>query len=132
MNESKIITFNRKPKITFEKCGLNIEKNFMQAPICECGCGGKASIVLESQSDVGQFCGQMCDANDCCQCAVFAITKENKMVGAIKIGEEIQIIGTSTPLSNYDEIGKIAGELELHCYGLICWSEDNLYEVIEK
>ena len=57
MNKSRIITFNRKPNITFEKCGLNIEKNFLQAPICECGCGGKASIVLNSQSDVSQFCG---------------------------------------------------------------------------
>ena len=28
MNKTKIITFNRKPSITFEKCGLNIEKNF--------------------------------------------------------------------------------------------------------
>lgn len=56
MNKSRIITFNRKPSITFEKCGLDIEKNFMQAHICECGCGGKASIVFNSQSDVSQFC----------------------------------------------------------------------------
>lgn len=130
MNKSRIITFNRKPNITFEKCGLNIEKNFLQAPICECGCGGKTRIILETQYDIGQFCGQMCDENDCYQCAVFAITKENEMIVAVKIGEDIQIL--RCPLCNYREIGKLANELELHCYGLICWYEDNLYDVIER
>ena len=132
MNKTKIITFNRKPSITFEKCGLNIEKNFLQAPICECGCGGKASIVLNSQSDVSQFCGQMCAENDCNQCAVFAINKDNSLIGAIKLGDDIRIIGSTGSLDDYGTLGEIADEFELHCYGLICWYEDNFYNVIER
>lgn len=132
MSESRVITFNRMPNITFEKCGLDIEKNFMQAPVCECGCGGKASIVLNDQSDVSQFCGQMCAENDCNQCAVFVINKDNSLIGAIKLGNDIQIIGSTGSLDDYETLGEIADEFELHCYGLICWIKDNLYYVVEK
>lgn len=130
MSESRVITFNRKLNITFEKCGLDIEKNFIQAPIC--GGGGKASIVLNSQSDVSQFCVQMCAENDCNQCAVFAINKDNSLIGAIKLGDDIQIIGSTGSLDDYETLGEIANEFELHCYGLICWIKDNLYDVIER
>lgn len=132
MNESKLIAFNRKPDITFGKCGLDIERNFIQAPLCECGCGGKASIALNSQSDVSRFCGQMCAENDCNQCAVFAINKDNSFIGAIKFGDDIQIIGSTGFLDDYETLGEIADEFELHCYGLICWIDDNLYDVVEK
>ena len=104
----------------------------MQAPICECGCGGKASIVLNSQSDVSQFCGQMCAENDCNQCAVFAINKDNSLIGAIKLGDDIRIIGSTGSLDDYGTLGEIADEFELHCYGLICWIKDNLYDVVER
>lgn len=132
MSESRVITFNRKPNITLEKCGLDIEKNFIQAPVCKCGCGGKGSIVLNSQSEVSQFCGQMCAENDCNQCAVFAINKDNSLIGAIKLGDDIQIIGSTGSLDDYGILGDIAKEFELHCYGLICWIKDNLYDVVEK
>ena len=132
MNKTKIITFNRKPSITFEKCGLNIEKNFLQAPICECGRGGNASIVLYSQSDVCPFCGLMCAGLDGIQCAVFAINKDNSLIGAIKLGYDIRIIGSTGSLDDYGTLGEIADEFELHCYGLICWIKDNLYDVVER
>ena len=60
----------------------------------------------------------------------YDITKENKMIAAVKFGEDIQIF--SCPLSNYREIGEFANEFNFHCYGLICWYEDNLYDVIER
>lgn len=132
MSESRVITFNRMPNITFEKCGLDIKKNFMQAPVCECGCRGKASIILNSQRDVSQFCGQMCTENDCNQCAVFAINKDNSLIGAIKLGDDIRIIGSAGSLDDYRTLGEFADEFELHCYGLICWIKDNLYDAIEK
>ena len=31
--------------------GLDKEKNFLQAPVCECGCGGKAVLLLKDEKE---------------------------------------------------------------------------------
>ena len=40
----KIKKFNIRPE-WFGAYGLDKEKNFMQAPTCECGCGGKGVLL---------------------------------------------------------------------------------------
>ena len=107
--ESTIIRYEYRPRITFEKCGLDVERNFLQAPTCECGCGTKANLVLNTDDDVLDFCGCMCADNECCQCAVFAITKENKLLGAVKCGEDnIQLIQSTTNTFDLKDIGLMA------------------------
>lgn len=131
--ESTIIRYEYRPRITFEKCGLDVERNFLQAPTCECGCGTKTNLVLNTDDDVLDFCGCMCTDNECCQCAVFAITKENKLLGAVKCGEDnIQLIQSTTNTFDLKDIGFMAEQLELHCYGLLNWKKDNLWEIVEK
>lgn len=129
---SKVIVFNREAKFTFDKCGLDIKKNFLEAPECRCGCGGKSSLVLKTDDELIDFCGIMCEGSDCNQCGVFAITKDNTVVGAIRQNTKICIIASSIPLSDYKEIGKLANELKLHCYGLLKWIDDGLYGIIDE
>jgi hypothetical protein len=78
--KSAIIRYEYRPRITFEKRGLDVERNFLQAPTCECGCGGKANLVLNTDDDVLDFCGCMCADNECCQCAVFCNHKREQVI----------------------------------------------------
>lgn len=131
--KSTIIRYEYRPRITFEKCGLDVEHNFLQTPTCECGCGGKANLVLNTDDDVLDFCGCMCADNECCQCAVFSITKENKLLGAVKCDEDhIQLIQSTTNTFDLKDIGFMAEQLGLHCYGLLNWKKNNLWEIVEK
>ena len=41
-----------KKDITFEKCGLDIEKNFISAPPCPCGCGGPSRLIAKGKDDI--------------------------------------------------------------------------------
>ena len=43
----KIKKFNIRPE-WFGAYGLDKEKNFMQAPTCECGCGGKSVLLIDN------------------------------------------------------------------------------------
>lgn len=118
--------------ITFETCGLNKENNFLEAPICLCGCGGKTNIVLETDDDVLDFCGAMCDENDCYHCAVFAINNENKLLAAICEGYDIHLVESEDVIEDYKDIGKMFDELGLHCFGLIVSNGDGSYKVVEE
>lgn len=120
-----------KKDITFEKCGLDIKKNFISAPMCPCGCGDPAQLVVKEKNDILSFGYGICEAEECMKCAVFAVTKEKKMLGVIKYDGVIQCM-ESRGVVELDSIGVLADRLELHKYGLICWDEDNLYRVVEE
>ena len=44
-----------KKDITFEKCGLDIEKNFISAPPCPCGCGGPSRLIAKGKDDILRY-----------------------------------------------------------------------------
>ena len=76
----------------FAGYGLNKFKNFMQAPICECGCGGTCEILLNDNKELFGFMNEMLLDNDCDCCAVFAHSYDGKMFAAIKcIGEDMDL-----------------------------------------
>ena len=119
--------------ITLKDCGLDPESNFMQAPECECGCGEKCSICLKNDDETLSFCKTMVYENDeCNKCAVFAITKENMLLGAIKQEDDIYCFKSKDPIKYMSEIGEIFDGLELHCYGLIVWNGEGLYRIVEE
>lgn len=119
--------------ITLKDCGLDPEWNFMQAPECECGCGEKCSICLENEDETLGFCKTMVhENNECNKCAVFAITKENMLLGAIKQDNDIYCFKSKDPIKYMNDIGEIFDELELHCYGLIVWNGEGLYRIVEE
>lgn len=122
--------------ITFETCGLNIEKNFLQAPLCECGCGNYADICAYDD-EIANVCENLVEINNCNYCGVFAITSNNNCIFAIKMfdeceGDVVVDLFQKYEITDYKDIGKIADELELHCYGLLVCKEPGLYRIVMK
>ena len=76
--------------MTFADCGLDIEKNFLSAPLCDCGCGGRLRPILRTKEDIIDICGELVSDNDCMQCGVFAITRWNTIIGAINMDETVR------------------------------------------
>lgn len=118
--------------ITLADCGLDPECNFMQSPECECGCGGETDVLLEDMEDVINFCAGMVMENDCEYCAVFALNKENKLFGVIKYEDEIIPIASKEPFTDLSKIGEMFYEMELHCFGLIVWVDEEKYRIVEE
>ena len=50
----KIKKFNIRPE-WFGAYGLDKEKNSMQAPTCECGCGSKGVLLIDNRKDLFRF-----------------------------------------------------------------------------
>lgn len=120
--------------ITFDMCELDKEKNFLQAPICECGCGGYMDICAYDD-EIADICEQLVEVNDCNHCGVFAITSRNNCVFVLKMyddeTDEVVINAFQKyAISDYGDIGKIANELELHCYGLLVCKKPGLYRIV--
>lgn len=132
---NKLIKFSwNLENITFHMCGLDKKKNFLESPKCECGCGGKTYIILNSKEEITNLAWQLVSDNDCNCCAVFVILKDNSMVFAYRHGEDIGDISVyeTNKIDDYSDIGLMADELGLHCYGLICHVKENQYSIIEK
>ena len=117
--------------ITFDMCGLDKERNMLCAPVCECGCGGKANLILETKEDVADLCGQLVYEDDCNYCGVFAIFRNGVFVGAICNEGDVTTFKFKNK-ADYKEIGQVAAELRLHCYGLIVETMDGSWKIIEK
>ena len=120
--------------ITFDTCGLDIKKNFLQAPLCECGCGNYIDICAYDD-EIADICGSFAEVNDCNHCGVFAITSKNDCVFALKMFDEdvedvVITILRKDGITDYRNIGHIADELELHCYGLLVCKEPGLYRIV--
>lgn len=120
--------------ITFDMCELDKEKNFLQAPICECGCGGYMDICAYDD-EISDICEQIVEANDCNHCGIFAITSRNNCIFALKMyDDEVDEVVINAfqkyAIDDYGDIGKIANELELHCYGLLVCKKPGLYRIV--
>lgn len=112
--------------------GLDSEYNMLCAPVCECGCGKKMSILLEDDDDLFDFCYAMVDSQECNYCAVFALNEKNKMIAAVKYDGEIQCIESSDVVECYADICNMFGELGLHQYGIIVCVGDGEYKILEE
>ena len=130
MNKNvKIIKFNSN---TFKSYGLDKNKNFIQAPMCECRCGSKCNIILENKEEILGFMFEILMNNDCEHCGIFAHGINCEYI-ALKVENEtdepIMFLGTEgTDKNVFSEIDK---EFQLHCYGLIVETKIGEWEVIE-
>lgn len=135
---SKLIKYKFRNEY-FAGYGLNKFKNFMQAPICDCGCGGTCEILLNDNKELFGFMNEMLLDNDCDCCAVFAHSYDGKMFAAIKcIGEDMDLDEEETPVKflGVDEdylefFQELDGEIGLHCYGLIIETKKGKWKIIE-
>lgn len=117
--------------VTFASCGLAAENNFLQAPVCRCGCGEYASLVFDTTDELYDFIGAMLSEYECNYCAIFVIHKDNSVVMAIKLENGTKIYGAQE--DNGDVYGLIAGmqkEFQFHCYGLLEQVDTNLYRIV--
>lgn len=114
---------------TFASCGLDLEKNFLQAPICPCGCGEYAYPVLQTKEDLYGFMYLMLDEHDCSHCAIFAICMDGNVYMSIKAEDGIKIY-----ISNGDDLKKLIAdvqeEFQFHCYGLLEQINDEQYSIV--
>ena len=118
----------------FSAYGLDKDKNFLQAPLCECGCGEKMNLVLESNKDLFQFMNAMLIENDCNHCAIFAYAFDGSMYTALKVENETDdpVLFFQIQESDLGFFREWDDELGLHCYGLIIETRNRLWKIIEN
>ena len=120
-------------ELTFGNFGLNAKRNFLQAPKCECGCGGYMGICLKSDEEIQDFIVDMVSGNECEQCGVFVVKANNIILfGFSQEGEDgIQIYTMQCNERKYDVSGFV-DELNLHMYGVLVESKPNIFKIIMK
>ena len=117
----------------FGAYGLDKNKNFLQSPLCECGCGEKMSLVLETNKDLFQFMYAMLMENDCNHCGIFAYAFDGNMYAALKVENETDdpVLFFQIKESDLGFFREWDDELELHCYGLIIETRKGSWKIIE-
>lgn len=127
---------------SFAGYGLNKFKNFIQSPICECGCGGKCSLLLKNREELFGFMYNLLMDNECDCCAIFAHAYDGDMYAAIKCMSDEEDIDMDnedeTPVKffgakdDYMEFfQEWDGEVGFHCYGLMIETKKGEWKVIE-
>lgn len=125
----------------FEAYGLNNLRNFMYAPECECGCGGKANLVLKDTEDLFGFAHTVLADHDCNQCAIFAHAYNDEMFAVVKLDDvedydvsdtevyPIKFFGIKNTEMNFFK--EFDADFGLHCYGLMIQNQKGTWEIIE-
>ena len=126
----------------FAAYGLNKFKNFLNAPICECGCGNKTHILLKDDEALLNLTGQLLSEHDCENCAIFAHSYDNKLYATVKcleFDEEdddyedgevvIRLLGTTD--DNLTFFQELDAEFGFHCYGLMIETKKGEWKIIE-
>ena len=72
----------------FEAYGLDKDKNFLCAPVCECGCGEKGVLLINDRKELFGFMHNVLMENECNHCAIFAHSFDDTMFVALKVDNE--------------------------------------------
>ena len=128
----------------FEAYGLNNFRNFLSAPECDCGCGGKGSLILEDTKELFGFMHIMLAEHDCNQCAIFAHAHNDEMFAIVKLddvseyddcdeidSEEYPIKFFGIKETDMDFFKEFDAEFGLHCYGLLIQNNNGSWDIIE-
>lgn len=116
----------------FAAYGLTKEKNFLQAPICECGCGGKCNLLLDDKEALFGAATELLLSYDCNCCAIFAHAFDENMYGIIKAGKYVEtpiVISAKEP--NMKFFQTFDNVIHLHCYGLLIETKRGEWKIIE-
>ena len=128
----KIKKYNIRPE-WFGAYGLDKEKNFMQAPTCECGCGGKGVLLINDRKELFGFMYNVLMENECNHCAIFSHSFDDTMFAALKVyNETCEPILFFSQEENMTFFKEWDDELELHCYGLMVEIQPGKWKIIEN
>ena len=131
---NKLIKFRNE---SFAGYGLDKNKNFLQAPKCECGCGGSCSVLLKNREELFSLMYDLLEDNECDCCAVFAHSYDENFYVAIKTDvmiddeddEPIKFFGIENDLDFFRDWADNVG---LHCYGLLIEHKRGSWKIIEN
>jgi hypothetical protein len=118
----------------FAAYGLDKEKNFLQAPTCECGCGAKCDLILEDETDLVRFAYDLLIDYECEHCAIFAHARSGQMYTMIKTDNEMgdPVLFFGIPETDMGFFREWDQELNLHCYGLLIeTAEKGSWKIVE-
>ena len=119
----------RSYETTFAYYGLDKALNFLQAPICECGCGEYMNMVLKG-NDVYEFMHALLEENDCDYCAIFTIKRNNTASMGVKVDDDIKMYDCKINGDGNGLFRAIQEDMEFHCCGLIEQVDDERYRII--
>lgn len=114
----------------FAYYGLDKSKNFLQAPICECGCGEYMNIILKDDSDICSLMYELLTENDCNHCAIFVVKNDGTVILGAKLDDDIQAYNCKIDGSKKDCFKEIQETWEWHCYGLLEQADEESYRII--
>lgn len=119
----------KKNETTFAYYGLDKDKNFLQAPLCECGCGHYANLVLEDDDDICGFMHAMLEEHECNHCAIFTVKGGDEVLMGIKSDDGIKC--WKCMAEGRENLFKdIQDGYQFHCYGFLEQVGDNLYRIL--
>ena len=119
-----------KTPLTFRSCGLNRTQNFLESPICPCGCGERANIILKTNKEVFDFIGAMLYENDCNHCAIFVVRNDGTMNFGIKLSEDDIQLYRCNDRNSKQVIADMQKAYKFHYYGLLQQTGDESYTII--
>lgn len=110
-------------KVNFADCGLDINCNILQAPLCPCGCGNYMDICIEEQEALYDLISDLLFMQDCNHCAIFVLHNDGKTVTVGDSDGEratfISFCDEKTNALNIDLVRDWQNEFQFHCYGLM-------------
>ena len=111
--------------------GLNRKRNFLEAPDCECGCGGKMVICLSDDNELFSFCANVLSDHDCSKSAVFIIRHDGKMQMAIYEPKEKAARAATFENPTTHSFSDFEGTVHLCCYSLLIEQSKGEYMIAE-
>ena len=126
-------------KLKFKNLGLDIKKNFLNPPKCECGCGEYGLLRCDNSNKLqDNICHMVCESGKY-PCGVVVLRKDNTiLIGfsdkeqpALLCGYRSYAFKNAPKEQQYLSVGELVTKTyELKHYGVMIELEDNFYQTI--
>lgn len=126
-------------KLKFKDFGLDIKKNFLNPPKCECGCGEYGLLRCDNSNKLqDNICHMVCESGKY-PCGVVVLRKDNTVLIGFSHKEKPTILcgykaygfKEAPKEQRYLSVGKLVTKThELEHYGVMIELEDNFYQTI--